>query len=70
MNDEDDIYKSVDIIRSIVEDALISNDAEYLTLIITKILTEYIELAQLSTDGNYEKNWTHSDVLNYLTYGE
>lgn len=66
----DDIYRSVDLIRSVVEDAMLSNDQEYLTMIITKLLTEYIEVAHLSTDGNYDPDWTHTDVLNYLTYGE
>ena len=38
--------------------------------ILLKLQSEYIEIALLSTDGRYnQEEWTHKDVLDFLTQG-
>ena len=67
---DDDGIHSIEDIRGLVESAMVSNNMEYLVHIIHKGLQEYVEVSMLATDGEYESNWTHNDVLNYITYGE
>jgi hypothetical protein len=61
--------ESIEIIRGLVEGAIVTHNVEYMTHLINKMLTEYVELATLATDGKYNKDWTHMQVLNYITYG-
>ncbi len=68
--DNDKIEHNIDIIRGLVEGAIITHNVEYMTHLINKMLTEYVELATLATDGQYDKDWTHREVLNYITYGD
>ena len=53
---------SIEVIRGLVESAMVSNNMEYLVHIIHKGLQEYVEVSMLATDGEYESNWTHNDV--------
>jgi hypothetical protein len=67
---DDDALHSIEVIRGLVDAAVVSNNLEYLVHIIHKGLQEYVEVSMLATDGEYESSWTHNDVLNYITYGE
>ena len=52
----------------LIEECVYSNKLEFLAELIVKLETEYIEIARLTTDDNYQPNWTHLQVLDYITY--
>lgn len=52
----------------IVNQAIKDNSVDFLANLLAKLQQDYEELATLSTDGNYQPNWTHKQVLDYLTY--
>lgn len=58
----------LDAITKLVTDCVISHNEVILAQLIAKLEQEYVELAELSTDGAYNRNWTHEEVLDYLTY--
>ncbi|NBP01311.1 MAG: hypothetical protein EBU90_14440 [Proteobacteria bacterium] len=58
----------LEAIRKLVHDCYISNNGNMLAELIFKLEHDYVELAELSTDGAYNRNWTHEEVLDYLTY--
>lgn len=52
----------------IVSQAIKDDSLEFLATLLAKLQQDYEELATLSTDGSYQPNWTHKQVLDYLTY--
>jgi hypothetical protein len=60
--------EKLESIRRLVNDCYISNNGNILAELIFKLEKDYVELAELSTDGAYNRNWTHEEVLDYLTY--
>lgn len=52
----------------LIEDCMHNNRIEFLTELIIRLESEYIEIARIATDDNYQSNWTHLQVLDYLTY--
>jgi hypothetical protein len=55
-------------IESLVEECLNNNKIDFLTNLIFTLQQNYTELAELTTDGNYHQGWTHTMVLDYITY--
>ena len=53
---------------ALIEDCVHNNKIEFLAKLIIKLESEYIDIARLATDDNYQSNWTHLQVLDYLTY--
>lgn len=51
-----------------IEGCVYSNKLEFLAQLIVRLESEYIELARIGTDDNYQSNWTHLQVLDYMTY--
>jgi type IV secretory pathway VirB4 component len=51
-----------------IETCVYSNKLEFLAELIVKLESEYIDLARIGTDDNYQSNWTHVQVLDYMTY--
>lgn len=51
-----------------IEECMHNNRIEFLAELILRLESEYIEIARISTDDNYQPNWTHLQVLDYLTY--
>lgn len=52
----------------LIEDCMHNNRIEFLAELIIRLESEYIEIARISTDDNYQPSWTHLQVLDYLTY--
>lgn len=52
----------------LIEDCMHNNRIEFLAELIIRLESEYIEIARIATDDNYQSNWTHLQVLDYLTY--
>ena len=55
-------------IEQLVYDCISTNNEIILVELIERLQEEYIELAQLSSYGEYKTSWSHLDLLNYLTY--
>jgi type IV secretory pathway VirB4 component len=60
--------RSINETLDFIEECIHSNKLEFLAQLIVKLESEYIEIARISTDDNYKSNWTHLQVLDYLTY--
>ena len=58
----------IENIEQLVYDCIQTNNEVIIIEIIQKLQEEYIELAKLSSYGEYKTSWSHLDVLNYLTY--
>ena len=55
-------------ISQLVQDCFIAHQEIILIKLIVQLEKEYKEIAQLSTLGEYNPNWTHKEVLDYITY--
>tara|TARA_A100001201_G_scaffold109236_2_gene93429 strand:+ start:599 stop:787 length:189 start_codon:yes stop_codon:yes gene_type:complete len=55
--------------QDLVYECIATHNEEVLIELIKNLKKQYTELAKLSTFGEYkEEEWTHEDVLNYVTY--
>ena len=54
--------------QDLVYECIATHNEEVLIELINSLKKEYIDLAKLSTFGEYQKEWTHEDVLNFVTY--
>ena len=54
-------------ISNLVNDCIISNNSVILVQLILQLEKDYKELAELSTFGEYSSDWTHEEVLDYIT---
>lgn len=52
---------------NLINNCIKSNKLEFLANVILKLQKEYIEICELSTDGEFKPDWTHEKVLNYLS---
>ncbi len=66
MNSDEDYYR-LESIRQLLTDSMSSHNEEVIVNLIFQLEKEYVELAQLSTMGEYKRNWTHPQVLDYIT---
>ena len=65
MSEEDQRVDTQDL----VYDCIATHNEEILVSLIISLRQDYSELAELSTFGEYKMSeWTHQDVLNYVTY--
>lgn len=55
-------------VSRLVYDCLSAHQEIILIKLIAQLEEEYKEIAQLSTNGEYKDDWTHKQVLDYLTY--
>jgi len=55
-------------IESLVSDCIIAHQEAIIVSMIEKLEKDYKELAKLATFGEYLSNWTHKQVLDYVTY--
>lgn len=57
----------IDILRELIQDCIITHNEEVLINLIYNLENEYKEIATLITFGEYDENWTHEKLLNYIT---
>lgn len=55
-------------ISQLVQECIMAHQEVILTKLIFQLETEYKQIAELSTLGAYNPNWTHAEVLDYITY--
>lgn len=60
--------EQVGVMLDLIEECIKNNNLTFLATLICKLQNDYTDIAKLSTDGNYQSNWTHKQVLDYLTY--
>jgi hypothetical protein len=52
----------------IIEEAIKNNKIEFIANLIVTLQQDYIDLALLSTYGDYKENWTHTQTLDHITH--
>ena len=57
-----------DSVESLVYECIATHNEMLLVQLIESLENDYTDLASLATFGEYERDWTHEDVLNYVTY--
>jgi hypothetical protein len=55
-------------IKNLVDECIKNNKIDFLSNLIFTLQKNYTELAELSTEGNYNEGWSHDKVLDYVTY--
>ena len=55
-------------IETLVADCILSHQEAIIVRLIEQLESDYVELAKLATMGEYKTNWTHREVLDYITY--
>jgi hypothetical protein len=60
--------QKVDDILKIINECIRTNKLDFIANLIVTLQNDYTDLAKLTTDDNYQPNWTHKQTLDYLTY--
>jgi hypothetical protein len=60
--------KSLKDTIDLIEECVHSNKIEFLAELIIKLENQYMDIARIATDDNYQPSWTHLQVLDYMTY--
>jgi hypothetical protein len=60
--------QKVDDILKIINECVRTNKLDFIANLIVTLQNDYTDLAKLTTDDNYQPNWTHKQTLDYLTY--
>jgi len=55
-------------IEDLVQECYLVHQESIIVQLIVKLEEEYREIATLSTMGEYEKDWTHQQVLDFITF--
>lgn len=58
---------NLDSLREVINECINTNNIEFLVQLLHNLQTEYNEIAELSTFGEYKKSWSHKKVLDYIT---
>lgn len=71
MYDEEENYNDeetrAEILSALVNDCIISHNEGIIVRLLVQLEQEYQDLAKLATMGEYKNDWTHQQVLNYVT---
>ncbi len=72
MSNDKELEKMAKVIADLIKVDDINVDPFLgIAAILLKLQSEYVEVALLATDGNYDQTtWTHKNVLDFLTKGE
>lgn len=54
-------------ISELVEKAIDEHNIKQIVKLLARLQFDYQELATLTTDGNYNEGWTHTQILDYFT---
>ena len=64
-NKEEERERAIEIL---VGDCINAHQETIIVKLIAELERDYVELAQLATMGKYQKNWTHKQVLDFVTF--
>ena len=62
------MHNDNEALKALVEEAIRLHKIDFLVTLINKLQNEYIDIAKLATDGQYQISWTHKQVLDFITY--
>mgnify|MGYP003126055944 CR=1 FL=1 len=63
--EEEEREKAIEIL---VGDCIMAHQESIIVKLISELERDYVELAKLATMGEYTEEWTHPQVLDYITY--
>lgn len=66
MNEEDSVDREK-FLETLVSDCIIAHQESIIVKLIVQLEKDYHELAELATMGKYSLDWTHQQVLDYIT---
>ena len=55
-------------IQLLINDCIIAHQESIIVKLIAELERDYVELAKLATMGEYTEEWTHIQVLDYITH--
>lgn len=55
-------------IKILIDECVKNNRIDFLSNLLFVLQNNYKDLAMICTDGNYHDGWSHSRVLDYVTY--
>ena len=55
-------------IENLVLDCIVAHQESIIVKLITELESNYIELAKVSSMGEYQSSWTHKQLLYFITY--
>ena len=55
-------------IENLVMDCILAHQESIIVKLIFELERDYTELASLATMGQYQSDWTHKEVLDFVTY--
>jgi len=65
------VEEQIAVLSSMIGQLVSKGNQEFVARILVRLQLEYMELARLATDGEYEAgDWTHRDVMDFLTTGQ
>jgi hypothetical protein len=67
MNKKNKVESTREDVYKLVDECIMTHNESILVELIYRLEKEYVEIATLATMGDYKGNWTHSEVLNYIT---
>lgn len=55
-------------IETLVLDCIVAHQERIIVKLIAELESNYMELAKLSSMGEYQPSWTHKQLLDFITY--
>lgn len=67
MNNKNKVGSTREEIYELVNKCMSAHGEAILVELIYRLEKEYIDIATLATMGDYKSDWTHSEVIDYIT---
>lgn len=58
----------IEQIRVLVNECILTHNEEVLVELISRLESDYVDVARLATFDSYKTDWTHQEVLDFITY--
>jgi hypothetical protein len=52
----------------LINECIKNDKLEFVAKLMVTLQNQYYEVASLSTNGNFQPSWTHTQLLDYITY--
>jgi len=56
------------IMLDLINECIKNDKLEFVAKLMVTLQNQYYEVASLSTNGNFQPSWTHTQLLDYITY--
>ncbi len=58
----------IEQIRELVTECVLTHNEEVLVELISRLESDYVDVCRLATFDAYKTDWTHQEVLDFITY--